>query len=78
MTPLGWMAIALAVIVGIGLGSLLFKRFPNLLNKFLSNNKKIKEVINDPHLLVEKLKANGKFYDDGKKFDIKVGVDKET
>ena len=74
MTPIGWMAIGLAVVIGLGLGSFLCKRFPNLFGA----DKKIQKVIKDPHLLVEKLKAHGKFYSDGKEFDIQVGIDKET
>ena len=74
MTPIGWMAIGLAVIIGLGLGSFLHKRFPNLFGR----NRKMKKILKDPHLLVEKLKSHGKIYDDGKELDIKVGVDNET
>jgi len=74
MTPIGWMAIALSIAVGVGIGSLLHKRFPNLFGK----DRKMQKVIKDPHLLVEKLKAHGKIYDDGKELDIKVGLDSKT
>lgn len=74
MTPIGWFAIAICILIGIALGYYFSKRFPNLLGK----NRKVEKVLNDPHLLVEKLKANGKIYDDGKELDIKVGVDNET
>ncbi len=75
MTPLGWIIIAICILVGITLGPFIFRRFPNLLNK---DEKKIKEIINNPHLLVEKLKSGGKIYDVGKELDIKVGKDSET
>ena len=74
MTPLGWIMIGTSIFVGAILGYFLFKYFPNLLER----DKKIKEVINNPHLLVEKLKSSGKIYDGGKELDIKVGVDNET
>ena len=75
MTPLGWIIIAICILIGITLGPFIFRRFPNLLNK---DEKKIKEVLNNPHLLVEKLKASGKVYDGGEVLDIKVGKDSET
>lgn len=79
MTPLGWIVIGTCVFSGAIIGYFLFNYFPNLFNK----DKKIKEVINNPHLLVEKLKASGKIYEggeDGKKveLDIKVGIDNKT
>ena len=74
MTPIGWMAIGLAVIIGLGLGSFLHKRFPNLFGR----NRKMKKILKDPHILVEKLKSHGKIYDDGKELDIKVGIDNKT
>lgn len=75
ITPLGWAIIVMSVLAGIGLGYFLNKRFPNL----FSQDKKINEVINNPHLLVEKLKAQGKVYDyyeDGqrKELNFRVGL----
>ena len=52
----------------------LFKKFPNL----FQDNNEINKVINDPHLLAEKLNANGKIIDDGNEVKIGVGIDKET
>ena len=77
MTPLGIIIILLSILIGIPVGLFIFKRFPNLFNKF-SKDKKIQDVIKDPHLLVEKLKSSGKIYDDGKELDIKVGKDNQT
>lgn len=85
MTPIGWFITAICVFVGIVVGYILSKYFPNLVK-----NKKIEEVIKDPHLLAEKLKAHreihekeldvrtGKMYDMGKELDIEVEEDKET
>lgn len=80
MTPLGWSVLVIILVIGVGLGLYLSKRYPNLLDKILnrSDEKKIKEVIENPHLLVEKLKSHGEIYDMGKKLDVKVGIDKET
>ena len=77
MTPLGWVIIGICIVVGVVAGNFFFKKFPKLLNKF-SKDKKMEEVLNNPHLLVEKLKSSGKIYDMGKELDIKVGQDKET
>ena len=74
MTPLGWFIIVICVFVGVAVGYFLFKYFPNL----FGTDKKINEVIKDPHLLAEKLKAHGNIYDMGKELDIEVGTDKET
>ena len=74
MTPIDWMAIGLATIIGLGLGSFLHKRFPNLFGK----DRKMQKIIKDPHLLVEKLKSHGKIYDDGKEIKIEVGIDSKT
>ncbi len=75
MTPIGWFAIITSVLVGAILGFYIYKKFPNLFNR---DDKKIKEVISNPHLLIEKLKAHGEIYDSGKKLDIKVGIDEKT
>ncbi len=75
MTPLGWIIIAISILIGITLGPYIFRHFPNFLNK---DEKKIKEILNNPHLLVEKLKSGGEIYDEGNKMDIKVGKDSET
>ena len=75
MTPLGWTIILICVIVGFALAKYLFKKYPNLLDK---DNKKMQEIINNPHLLVEKLKEHGKIYTEGKELNIQVGQDKET
>ena len=82
MTPIGWFATITSIIIGAILGYYIFKRFPNFFNFLNKDNKKIKEVINNPHLLAEKLKANGKIYEEGEngkraEIDIKVGIDKE-
>ena len=74
MTPLGWLIIVIASFIGVAVGYFVFKYFPNLFTK----NKKMEEVIQNPQLLVEKLKSHGKIYDGGKELDIKVGIDKET
>jgi len=77
MTPLGWMIIIICIFAGIIIGYYIYKRFPNLFNKF-SKDKKMQEVLKNPHLLVEKLKSHGKIYDMGKELDIKVGEDSKT
>lgn len=77
MTPLGIIIILLSVLVGIPIGLFIFKRFPNLLNKF-TKERGINKVLKDPHLLVEKLKSHGEIYDMGKRLDIKVGRDSKT
>ena len=77
MTPLGWIIILVGIFVGITIGYFIFKRFPNLFNKF-TKERGINKVLKDPHLLVEKLKSHGKIYDMGKKLDIKVGQDSKT
>ncbi len=74
MTPTGYIIIAFCILIGVVLGSFFHKRFPNLFGK----DRKMQKVIKDPHLLIEKLKAHGKIYDDGKELDIKIGTDKET
>ncbi len=78
ITPVGWSIIVMSILIGIGLGYFLNKRFPNL----FSQDKKMKKVLNNPHLLVEKLKANGDVYDhfeDGKrkKLNFSVGTNAE-
>ncbi len=75
MTPIGWITIIISVLVGVGIGSYLHKRNPNLLTK---DDRKIKEIIENPHLLLEKLKAHGKIYDQGKELNLKVGMDSES
>lgn len=75
MTPLGIIIISICVLVGLIIGYVISKRYPNL----FSRDKKIQAVINNPQLLVEKLTSSrGKIYDMGKELDIKVGKDKET
>ena len=74
MTPIGWFAVIVCLILGYLLAVFLFKKFPNL----FQDRKEIDKVINDPHLLAEKLNANGKIFDDGNEVKIGVGVDKET
>ena len=74
MTPIGWLAVVVSLILGYLLAVSLFKKFPNL----FQDNKEINKVINNPHLLAEKLNANGKIYDDGNEVKIGVGIDKET
>lgn len=74
MTPMGWFIIIFCFIIGYFLAVFLFKKFPNL----FQDNKKIDEVINNPHLLAKKLNANGKIFDDGNEVKIGVGIDKET
>ena len=68
MTPLGWIVIGACIFLGVVIGYILFKY----------KDKKLRKVIKDPHLLVEKLKASGQIYDDGKELDIKVGIDDKT
>jgi len=77
MTPLGIIILIVDILIGIKIGLFLFKRYPNLFNKF-TKEKEINKVLNDPHLLVEKLKSQGKIYDMGKRLDIKVGKDNKT
>ncbi len=94
MTPLGWFMVVICSIVGVSIGFFLskhlnnlakyyskylvkyfpFKHFPNL----FTFDKKMQRVLQDPHLLVEKLRSQGKLYDGGKELDIKVGVDSKT
>ncbi|KKK98370.1 hypothetical protein LCGC14_2643430 [marine sediment metagenome] len=74
MTPIGWLAVVVSLILGYLLAVYLFKKFPNL----FQDNKEINKVINDPHLLAEKLNANGKIYDDGNEVKIGVGIDDKT
>lgn len=79
ITPLGWAIIIMSVFVGTSIGYYIFKRFPNLFN----HDRKMKKIIKNPHLLMEKLKAHGKIYDgtdDGRRqeIDFKVGLDKES
>lgn len=78
ITPLGWAIIVMSIFAGIGLGYFLNKRFPNL----FSQDKEINKVLNNPQLLVEKLKANGNVYDhfeDGKRKELnfRVGLNDE-
>jgi len=77
MTPLGIIILIVGILIGIKIGLFLFKRYPNLFNKF-TKEKEINKVLNDPHLLVEKLKSHGEIYDMGKRLDIKVGQDSKT
>ncbi len=79
MTPTGWLVMVIAGFLGIAIGYFIFKYFPN----FFGKDKKMQEVLKNPHLLVEKLKSHGEIYtvgEDGRKnkLDIKVGKDKET
>ncbi len=74
MTPLGIIITAICILVGLAIGCFIFKRLPNIFNK----DKKIKEVIKNPELLLEKLKSHGKIYDTGKELDLRVGKDNET
>ncbi len=79
MTLTGWLVIVIASFLGIAIGYFVFKYFPN----FFGKDKKMQEVLKNPHLLVEKLKSQGEIYtvgEDGRKnkLDIKVGTDKET
>ncbi len=79
ITPLGWSIISVSALIGIIGGNLIYKKFPNLFNE----DKKMKKIINDPHLLMEKIKETGKIYDhteDGRRveIDLKVGIDDKT
>ncbi len=71
---MGWFAVIVCLILGYLLAVYLLKKYPNL----FQDNKEIDKVINDPHLLAEKLNANGKIFDDGNEVKIGVGFDKET
>jgi len=75
MTPLGWFVIILSIIIGVFLAKYLFKKYPNV---FDNKEKRMRETLKDPHLLVEKLKEQGKIYDEGKELNIKVGRDEKT
>jgi len=77
MTPIGIIIILLSVLAGIPIGLFIFKRFPNLFNKFTKEGG-INKVLKNPHLLIEKLKSHGKIYDMGKRLEIKVGQDSKT
>ena len=68
MTPLGLAVIMLCICAGVILGKVFTNR----------RERKMKKILEDPHLLVEKLKDSGKIYDDGKELDIKVGIDNKT
>ncbi len=74
MTPLGIIIIVLCILVGLIIGKVISQFFPNL----FSRDKKMREVMKDPYLLLEKLKAHGDIYDMGKKLELKVGKDSET
>lgn len=79
MTPLGWSIIAISVFVGISIGYFIFQRFPNLFNE----DRKMKKVMKNPHLLMEKLQVHGKLYDQGKygekvEMVLKVELDEES
>ena len=73
-TTTGWIIILVCIGIGYMVGSYLYKRKPNI----LESDKKVLEVINNPHLLAEKLNANGKIFDDGNEVKIAVGVDEKT
>ncbi len=77
MTLLGIIILIVGILIGIKIGLFIFKRYPNLFDKF-TKEKEINKVLKDPHLLVEKLKSQGKIYDMGKRLDIKVGKDSKT
>lgn len=82
ITPLGWTVILISLVVGSAGGHHIFKRFPNIFDRF-TEDKKMIQVINNPKLLAEKLKANGKIYEEGKngmraEIDFKVGIDDKT
>ena len=77
MTPFGWFLIITSVLVGSVMGYAVFNRFPNLLNT--KKEKEVNRIVNNPHLLVEKLNANGKMFEEGKggmraEINFKVGV----
>ena len=74
MTPLGWSILAISVLAGISIGYFIFRRFPNA----LSLDRKMRKVVKDPHILLEKLKSHGKIYDEGEEVDFKVGVDLDS
>ncbi len=74
MTPTGWLITVIASFSGIAIGYFAFRYFPNLFRK----DEKMQEVLNDPHLLLEKLKSHGEIVDMGKKINLKVGTDPET
>lgn len=82
MTPIGWLGIIVCILMGAGLGYYLSKKFPNLLGRF-GRDGKMEKVLNDPHLLIEKLKSHGKIYEDrgdGRRveIEIKLGEDSKT
>ena len=79
ITLLGWSVIAISVLIGVVLGNFIHKKFPNL----FKHDRKMKKIIKNPHLLMEKLKAHGKIYDQGKygervEMGLKVELDKES
>ena len=81
MTPIGWIILAICIFAGFTIGAWINKNYPNFFDKFFSffnRDKRLKEVLNNPHLLVEKFKESGKIYDMGKELDIKVGKDSKT
>ena len=51
MTPIGWSAIIISIVAGSLIGYMLYKRTPDILNRFLNKDyKKIKEVLTgSPH-----------------------------
>ncbi len=74
ISPVGWATITISLLVGFLFGYILYKLFPQ--------DRKLKKILNDPHLLVEKLKANGNVYDhfeDGRKKELnfRVGTNAE-
>lgn len=81
MTPTGWITILVSVLAGILIGFIFSKRSSK--KNIGITDKRLLKVLNNPHLLVEKLKSNGEIYDiddDGykMKLGIKVGFDHNT
>ena len=74
ITSLGWSVIAMSVFAGVVGGRFIYKKFPNL----FSQDRKMKKIIKNPHLLMEKLQAQGKIYDhleDGRRVEIGLKVE---
>ena len=61
-----------ALIVGVAIGYFLSKN-KKIANKFLKERREIDKVINNPEILLEKLKGHGKIIDNGEELHYSIG-----